>query len=87
MEKLVKILTVNTGCEPIKTERFDISAVDSALVKKTILTQLNAMGKSSHVLIRFGDKYWTANHKAIRGPSKEYSKMEIDYHPMMKELV
>ena len=80
-------MAINTGVDPIHTEKFDISSVDSALVKKTILTKLNEMGKSSHVLVKFGDRYWVANHMAPRGPSKNYTKEEIRYHPLMEELV
>ena len=86
MDTIIKALAINTGVEPIFTEKFDIAAADVDLVKSTIVSKLNAMGKSSHILIKFGGHFWTLNHTAPRGPSKTYTKMKIDYHPMMKEL-
>ena len=86
MDNTIKVLTINTGVEPIKIDKFELSSVDEAHVKTTLVTKLNEMGKSAHILLKFGKRYWIVNHTAARGPSKTYSKEAIDYHPYMKEL-
>ncbi len=84
--EVVKVLVIDTGKEPIKTERFDLAASDPAAIRKTILTVMNRMGKNSHALIHFRKKWFVADHTAQRGPSEEYAKTEVRYHPMMEQL-
>jgi hypothetical protein len=84
--EIVKILAIDTGSEPIKKERFDINAANPALVKNTVLSVLNRMGKNSHTLIHFHNKWFVCDHTAKRGPSSVYVKHEVHYHPFQEEL-
>ena len=82
----VKVLVINTGVSPVETERFDLPA-DPNVTKKTILSYLNKLGKSSHALVQVGKKFYVCDHTAPRGPSKEYAKSEVRYHPFMSKLI
>lgn len=86
MEKIVKLLAIDTGSTELKVTRHEIPASESQKLKDTILTSLNEMGKSSHVLISYNGKLYTAHHTAARGPSSEYFRSEVRYHPMAAQL-
>lgn len=85
--EVVKILVVNTGSTPISTEKYEFPATDSKGIHDKILEAINRLGKNSHALLKFKSRFWVADHTARKGPSKEYFKHEVKYHPMMKELV
>jgi uncharacterized protein YjcR len=83
----VKILIINSGVAPIETFKHEIASVDKQKIKDTILSELNRLGKQTHALIKFKDKFWVADHtQQGKSESKEYIKHEIRYHPYMKEL-
>lgn len=82
----IKILVVNTGSTPITTEKYEFDSTESEKAKNAILEAINRLGKNSHALLKFRNRYWVADHTARKGPSKEYFKHEVKYHPMMKEL-
>jgi len=86
MDKIVKLLAVNTGSEEIVTEKHEFPSSESEKIKETILESLNRMGKSSHVLISYSGKLYTANHTSQRGKSRDYYRAEVRYHPMATEL-
>lgn len=80
MSNIVKFLGVNFGSQhPILFDKREMDADDPNL-KQTILDMLNEMGKQSHVLLKWGNKLYTANHTAARGPSHEYFRDETSYH-------
>jgi hypothetical protein len=85
--EIVKILVVNTGATPISTEKYEFPATDSKGIHDKILEAINRLGKNSHALLKYKGRFWVADHTARKGPSKEYYKHEVQYHPMMKELV
>ena len=84
--EVVKILIVNTGATPISTEKYEFHSTDTKAIQEKVLESINRLGKNSHALLKFKNRYWVADHTARKGPSKEYYKYEIKYHPMMKEL-
>jgi hypothetical protein len=86
MDNTVKLLAINTGGREIATEKHEFPAREAALIQSTILEALNRMGKSSHVLAKFGGKLYSCQHTSARGPSKTYHRAEIRYHPLAKEL-
>ena len=79
----IKILFVNTGVNPISFEK---SEVDAANVKEYILNGINKLGKQSHALIKFKDRLFVCDHKARKGPSADYYRAEVKYHPFASEL-
>lgn len=81
MDSTVKLLYVNTGSEDLILEKAELPANDKQTIKTTILDALNRMGKQSHVLIKYEGKLWVAKHTADRGPSSEYFRVPIRYHP------
>ncbi len=81
MDKTVKLLAVNTGSEDLILEKLELPANDREKIKTTILDSLNRMGKQSHVLIKYDGELWVAKHTADRGPSSEYFRVPIRYHP------
>lgn len=87
MDNMVKLIAINTGSAEIVLERHELPADKPDVIKDMILTSLNKMGKSSHVLIKWKDKLYTAHHMAQRGKSKDYFHSEVKYHPYAKELV
>jgi len=83
----VKILIINSGVTPIQTFRHELPAADKQNIKDTILSELNRLGKQTHALIKFKDKFWVADHtQQGKANSQEYHKHEIKYHPFMREL-
>jgi hypothetical protein len=84
MDNKIKLLSVNTGSigtVAIQTEKRELDPQDPQL-KTVILSELNRMGKQSHVLIKYKGKLWKALHTAARGESKDYLKVEVNYHPL-----
>ncbi len=82
----VHVLLINTGANPITTEKHVLEASDPSTVQNTILSGINRLGKLAHALIRYKTRYWVCDHTARKGASKEYYKHEVRYHPYMKEL-
>jgi uncharacterized protein YjcR len=83
----VKILIINSGVAPIQTFKHELPSEDKLKIKELILSELNRLGKQTHALIKFKDKFWVADHtQQGKSESKEYIKHEIRYHPYMKEL-
>ena len=86
MSDIIKVLVVDTGTVPLSYKKFEFPDVASSPVKQTILSAINTSGKKSHALIKRGKKYWVARHEEGKGPSEDYIKDEVTYHPLMKEL-
>jgi hypothetical protein len=86
MYKALSFLTINTGSVDLGVTKHEIANPDPEVVKKTILDSLNSMGKSSHVLLKYNGKLYTCHHTAARGPSHNYFKSKIKYHPMAAQL-
>ena len=84
---VIKILVVNTGSTPISTEKYEFASTEGEKAREKILEAINRLGKNSHALLKFRNRYWVADHKARKGPSTDYYKHEVKYHPYMKELV
>lgn len=84
--EVIKILVVNTGSTPISTEKYEFASTDGEKARTQILEAINRLGKNSHALLKFRNRYWVADHMARKGPSKDYYKHEVKYHPFMKEL-
>jgi len=82
----IQLLVVNTGATPIHTEKHVFTKSTEGTAREFILTTLNRLGKTAHVLAKTNGKYWVCDHTARKGPSKEYFKHEVRYHPYMKEL-
>ena len=85
--EIVRILTIDTGHDPIRTEHIDVSSDNPAAIKKAVLDGINRFGKNAHALISFRGKWFVADHTAQRGPSSDYVKSEVHYHPFMEEMV
>lgn len=83
----VQILLVNTGATPITTEKLEFPASATTAIHDAILSGINRLGKQAHALLKHGGNYWIADHTARKGPSKEFYKHSVKYHPYMKELV
>jgi len=81
-----KILVVNTGATPITFEKYEIAAIEKEKIQETILEAINRLGKSSHALLKYKDRFWVADHTARKGASKEYYKHEVKYHPYASQL-
>jgi hypothetical protein len=84
--KPLKFLTINTGSAELKVEKHEIENPEPATVKVKILTALNEMGKSAHVLLSYDGKLYTCTHTAARGPSKDYFRTPVRYHPYASQL-
>jgi hypothetical protein len=83
----IQILVVNTGATPIHTEKHVFTKGTECGVKEFILSELNRLGKTAHVLAKLSSgKFFVCDHTARKGASKEYFKHEVKYHPYMKEL-
>ena len=82
----IKILLVNTGVTPIATERFEFPETDSKVAQETILSGINRLGKNSHALVKYKGAFHVCDHTARKGPSKEYFRHAVKYHPYMGEL-
>lgn len=87
MADTVQILLVDTGKTPITFEKMELPANDRERIHDTILSALNRLGKLAHALLKYQGEYWVADHTARKGPSKDYFKHKVKYHPYMKELV
>ena len=84
--KAIKVLVIDTGCDPRKLERFEFTPLQRELAKTTVLTTMNRMGKNSEALVKFGDSLIVYSHTAARGPSKELFPAKVHYHPLASEL-
>jgi len=83
----VKILIIDSAQTPIHTEQYEFASTDGEKVKETILSSLNRLGKATHALIKYKNKFYTADHTAQgKTASATYYKTEIKYHPFMKYL-
>jgi len=87
ISEIVRILTIDTGHDPIRMERIDISSDNPAAVKTAVLEAINRFGKNASALISFRGKWFVADHTAARGPSSDYVKSEVHYHPFMENMV
>lgn len=85
--KAIKILVIDTGCDPRKVEKFEFTKAEKELAKTTVLTTMNRMGKNSEALVKFGESLIVYSHTAARGPSKELFPAKVHYHPLAHELV
>ncbi len=86
MDNKVQILLVNTGSTPISYEKHEFAVTEAKRMQQFILDSLNRLGKVAHALVKFNGEYWVCDHTARKGPSKEYFKHKVRYHPYMKEL-
>jgi hypothetical protein len=87
MEDTVKILIIDSGVAPIQTFKHELPASEKQQIKDLILSELNRLGKATHALIKFKDKFWVADHTAPgKSMSTEYHKHSVKYHPFMKEM-
>lgn len=87
MIQSIKVLAINVGSEPIKTEKFEFPLTDKALAKEAVLSTLNRMGKQAEAIVNVGDKWWLYSHTALRGPSSDLHVDKLSYHPMMGDLL
>jgi len=77
---MIKMLAINVdGNGPAHTE---VHEACRSTVKGMILDLLNKHGKNSHVLIKWNDVLYTCSHTSKRGPSKEYYRTVLMYHPL-----
>lgn len=84
----VKILIIDSAQTPIHTEKYEFNYSESAIIRDTILSSLNRLGKATHALIKYKNEYFSASHTAQgKIESKSYYKNKVKYHPYMKELV
>lgn len=83
---MIKVLAINVGSDPIKTERFVFPLNEREKAKQTVLTVLNQMGKQAEAIVNVGDRWWLYSHTAARGPSSELYVEKLNYHPLMSEL-
>lgn len=84
--KVMKVLVINVGTDPIKTERFEFPLHAKELARKTVLDTMNRMGKNSEAIVRVGTTITKYSHTAARGPSKELFPAKITYHPLASEI-
>mgnify|MGYP001209423530 CR=1 FL=1 len=83
----VKILIIDSAQTPIHTEKYEFAGNESDKVKETILSSLNRLGKATHALIKYKNKFYTADHTSQgKIASLSYYKTEVKYHPYLKEL-
>ena len=77
--------TQENDFEPL-LEKYEIDATEKEKIQDTILEAINRLGKSSHALLKYKDRFWVADHTARKGASKEYYKHEVKYHPYASQL-
>ena len=82
----IKVLVINVGVDPIKTERFEFPIGEAKIAGAAALEVMNRMGKNSEALFKKGNVVWLLSHTSARGPSKSLYHSKINYHPLMKEL-
>lgn len=87
MDQKIKVLVIDTGKENVATEKFEFPVKERELAHTTVLSVMNRMGKSSHALVKIGERYFAYDHTAKRGPSEKLKPSAISYHPFMSELV
>ena len=85
--KVMKVLVINVGVDPIKTEKFEFPITEKELARTTVLSVMNRMGKNSEAIAKVGDGPLVMySHTSARGPSKELYRSKINYHPLSGEL-
>lgn len=84
--QVMKVLIINVGVEPIKTEKFEFPITEKELAKTTVLSVMNRMGKNSEAIVKLGDTLTMYSHTSARGPSKELYRAKINYHPLADQL-
>lgn len=84
--KVMKILVIDVGTDPIKTEKFEFPITESALAKVTVLSVMNRMGKNSEAVVKFGNGLIVYSHTSARGPSTDLYRSKIQYHPFADQL-
>lgn len=82
----IKLLVINVGTDPIKTEKFEFPIGEAKIAGAAALEVMNRMGKNSEALFKKANVVWLLSHTAARGPSKTLWHSKINYHPLMKEL-
>jgi hypothetical protein len=82
----LKILFVNIGSQPISLEKVEVPLLDRESNMKVILDGLNRIGKQCHALLKIGNRLYVCDHKARKGPSDDYYRHEVKYHPYAGEL-
>ena len=83
---IMKILVVDVGSEPIRTEKFEFPITERELAKTTVLAVMNRMGKNSEAVVSLGGKLTMYSHTSARGPSKELFRSTINYHPLADQI-
>lgn len=85
--QVIKVLVINVGTDPIKTEKFEFPITEKELAKQTVLSVMNRMGKHSEAIAKLGDTLTMYSHTATgRTPSKELYRAKIKYHPLADQL-
>lgn len=83
----INVLIINSGTNPISTQKLDFVFSDGPLVEKTILECMNKIGKACHALIKYQNKFYVADHTATGStPSSRYARREVGYHPYAAQL-
>ena len=85
--KVIKVLIVDVGSDPIKTEKLEFPLTERELAKVTVLSVMNRMGKNSEAIVKLGETLTMYSHTAARGPSTELYRSKIKYHPLAEMLV
>lgn len=81
---MIKMLAINVDGNGLPVT--EVVEATRETVKTTILDLLNKHGKNSHVLIKWNNILFTCSHTAKRGPSKEYFRTTLQYHPLEELL-
>ena len=84
--QVMKVLVINVGVDPIKTEKFEFPITEKALAKETVLSVMNRMGKNSEAIVKVGATLFMYSHTSKRGPSTDLYRSKINYHPLSGEL-
>ncbi len=84
--KVMKVLVINVGTDPVQTEKFEFPALEKDLARCTVLNVMNRMGKNSEAIATLDNQLYLYSHTAARGPSKELYRAKINYHPMAAQL-
>lgn len=84
--KVMKVLVVNVGTEPIQTEKFEFPLAEKDLARQTVLSVMNRMGKNSEAIVLLDGQLHMYSHTSARGPSKELYRAKINYHPLASQL-
>lgn len=84
---MLRLIAIDTGTEPITTEKLELPTDDRDALKRTILGLLNKCGKNGHVLLGWNGELWMCSHTSKRGPSDSYYKQKVAYHPMSAEVL